>query len=421
MSNKIIHIFNDDKFIDPAIKLFESVCPGISEYWIITNEEDSFIYVTSKLAKKFNAFNSKDFDNFIAMININDSSKTIIFFHALDKKKQEIAIRLSEKIIKVWFIWGYDLYGNWPLLKNNIYEKETARFIKHDDSRFKDIIKKGLIFNELSSRLFLLLSQKYFFIPNKIRNILNNNYLTQFYLAAQKMDVVVPVVPTEFSLVKKMGLRAVYAPFTYGCLEDILGDKFDLNVLGAKHILVGNSGDPANNHVRVFKKMSGINLGNRKIYVPLSYGGSKEYIDFVIERGRYYLGSNFIPITDFMPLDKYNDILLSCGFIIFNHIRQQGVGNIITLGYMGAKIFLHEKSPVYAYYKSYGFNVNSIIELNQNTLNSNLTLVEYKNNKSLFYSLYSEEAVKEKIKDLFSILAKIEITKNNSTQKSVFE
>lgn len=420
MSNKIIHIFNDDKFIDPAIKLFESVCPGISEYWIIKEDGDSFIYVTSKLAKRFNLLNDKDLNDFITMININDSSKTIVFFHALDKKKQEIAIRLSEKIIKVWFIWGYDLYSNWPLLKNNIYEKETTRFIKHDDSRFKDIIKKVLIFNELSFRLFLLLSKKYFLIPNKIRNILNNNYLTQFYLAAQKMDVVVPVVPTEFSLVKKMGLRAVYAPFTYGCLEDILGDKFDLNVLDAKHILVGNSGDPANNHVRVFKKMSGINLGNRKIYVPLSYGGSKEYIDFVIERGRYYLGSNFIPITDFMPLDKYNDILLSCGFIIFNHIRQQGVGNIIALGYLGAKIFLHEKSPVYAYYKSYGFNVNSINKLNQNSLNSYLTLVEYKNNKSLFYSLYSEEAVKEKIKDLFSILAKIEITKNNSTQKSVF-
>src|SRR4051812_7998983 len=100
MNNKIIHIFNDDKFIDPTIKLFESVCPGISEYWIIKHEGDSFIYVTSKLAKKFNAFNSKNFDDFIEMINLSNSSKTIVFFHALDYKKQEMAVKLSKKIIK---------------------------------------------------------------------------------------------------------------------------------------------------------------------------------------------------------------------------------------------------------------------------------------------------------------------------------
>lgn len=405
MSNKIIHVFNDNKFIDPAIKLFESVCPDVSEYWIIKKEGEPFEYVTSKLTKRFNVFDKESFDNFIEMINMSNELKTILFLHALDYKKQEIAIKVSTKIIKVWFIWGYDLYGNWPLLKNKIYEKNTKRYI--NKTLFQNR-KDALIFNAFSYWIFKNLNIfKYFLLP-KVTRVLKNNYKTFFLNAASQIDIIVPVVSNESQLTKKMGLKAVYAPFNYSCIEDLLGDKINQNVFGNDNILVGNSSDPTNNHLEIFLKLSKMDLGEKKVYVPLSYSGDKEYKDFIIKMGEKLIGKNFCPLTTFLSLDKYNEILLSCGTLIFNHVRQQGVGNIIVMGYLGAKIFLHPKSPVYELYKDLGivlFDFTSLENLNT----SSLTKEEYENNKKILFELYSEKSVQNKILEL---LDTIEIVKH---------
>lgn len=403
MSNKIIHIFHDDKFIDPAIKLFESVCPGISEYWVIKNEGDSLVYVTSKLAKKFNAFDNKDFDNFIAMVNTNDSSKTIVFFHALDHKKQEIAIRLSKKIIKVWFIWGYDLYGNWPLLKKTIYEKYTKRYINKFLNQNQNRV---IIFNSFSFWLFRKLNFFKYFLPSKAIRVLENNYNTLFFKATNEIDVIVPVIPNESKFTKKMGLEAIYAPFTYGCIEDLLGDKVNQNVLNSSNILVGNSADPSNNHIEVFLKLSKMDLGERRVYVPLSYSGNEDYKDYIVKMGEKLIGKNFYPLTTFISLEEYNEVLLSCGTLIFNHVRQQGVGNIIIMGYLGAKVFVNLKSPVYKFYKDFG-----IVFFDFNSLKASdiypLSKREYENNKKLLLELYSENSVKLKILELLDIVETI--------------
>jgi len=406
MSNKIIHVFNDDKFIDPAIKLFESVCPGISEYWVIKKETDSFIYVTSKLAKKLNVFNNKDFDDFIVMINDSDISNTIVFFHALDNKKQEIVTKLSKKIVKVWFIWGYDLYGNWPLLKKTIYEKHTKRFIRK--FLFQNQ-KEAIIFNNLSFWIFKKLNSFKYFLPSKVIRVLKNNYDTLFFKAANEIDIIVPVIPNESEFTKRIGLKAFYAPFTYGCIEDLLGDKTNQNVLNSKNILVGNSADPTNNHIEIFMKLSKMDLGERRVYVPLSYGGNEKYKAFLIKMGERLIGKNFYPLTTFMSLEKYNEILLSCGVLIFNHVRQQGVGNIITMGYLGAKIFINSKSPVYRFYKDFGiifFDINSL----KDSEICPLSKKDYENNKKLLFELYSEDSVKEKINELLKV---VETVKND--------
>lgn len=409
MSNKIIHVFNDNKFIDPSIKLFESVCPGISEYWIIKKEGEPLVYVTSKLINRFNAFNNQSFDDFIKMVNMSDVS-TIVFLHALDHKKQEIAVKLSKKITKVWFIWGYDLYSNWPLLKKTIYEKHTKHYInKISHQNKKDI----LIFNAFSYLIFRKLNIFKYFLPSKFVSVLVNNYNTFFLKAANEIDIIVPVIPNESQLTKSMGLKADYAPFNYSCIEDLLGDKIDQNVLSKDNILVGNSADPTNNHLEIFLKLSKIDLGERKVYVPLSYSGNEEYKHFLIKMGNKLIGKNFYPLITFMSLEKYNEILLSCGTLIFNHVRQQGVGNIIVMGYLGAKVFINSRSPVYKFYKDLG-----IVFFDFNSLKSSemypLSKKEYENNKKLLLELYSENAVKVKIMELLDIVKVVSNKKLNN-------
>ncbi|NBU81514.1 MAG: hypothetical protein EBS55_07695, partial [Flavobacteriaceae bacterium] len=346
LSKSIIHIFNDDKFIDPTIKLFEEVIPGQSIYFVIKKNGESFTFVKFPLAYSIDLDIQSSKMEFINFINSN--SNHVVFIHALDHYKQNIVLNISPSITKVWFIWGYDLYGNWKLLKNNIYLSETKSFLN-----LKSNLKFKLINNSFTFYLFQ--NQELMNKVNKnIARVLNNAFNTEFYRAAKLFDFVVPVVPSEFKIIQRMNLKAKFLPFTYGCIEDLLGDKIDKTVINQPNILIGNSADPSNNHVEVFLKLSLLDLKDSKVYVPLSYSGSESYVNFVLKRGHELLGNRFYPLIDFIPLVKYNEILLSCGTLIFNHVRQQGLGNIIVLGCLGAKVFLNNKSPIYSYYNSIG-------------------------------------------------------------------
>lgn len=398
---KIIHIFDDDKFIDPTIKLFESVHPDHSTYFILKSDNEPFKFVKSEKATAVVLKNDDDVRQFCEKINGSDAE--VVFFHALNTIKQKIAIGLPEKWVKVWFIWGYDFYLNWKLISPKLYGKETDKYLDKKIS-----LKNRLLYSNFSFSLFSLSKRYSKFFPKIISNKLDQSFDTEFYRAAKEMDFVVPVIPLEFELVKKMKIKARFAPFTYGCIEDILGDKINETVIHSRNILIGNSGDSANNHLDIFETIKSVNWNDRLIYVPLSYGGNKEYREHIIQKGKEYFGDNFKPLTEFMSLDEYNKIIASCGFVIFNHIRQQGVGNIISLAHMGAKIFLNEKSPVYVFYKSLGMTIFSMEECNQETLASNLTEEQRQANRQIVSDNYSYEAVKNKITTLVNLTNSIQ-------------
>ncbi|CAM3813009.1 TDP-N-acetylfucosamine:lipid II N-acetylfucosaminyltransferase [Flavobacterium cucumis] len=395
MQIKFIHIFDDDKFIDPTIKLFEEVIPEQSVYYVNKSKNTGFKYVKSSNVSRVDLSIQQEKRDLLQFINSDKSH--VVFLHALESNKQSLVFEILPTIKKVWFIWGYDLYGNWPLLKKNIYQPSTKSLLN-----LKTDLKKNLIHNSLSFYLF----QKRHLIKKFSRkgfHILNNAFDTSFYRAAQLMDYVVPVVPTEYSLIKKMNLKAQYAPFTYGCIEDLLGSKINESVSKQPNIIVGNSADPSNNHLEVLSELAKLDLHDRKVYVPLSYSGSLQYKEKVIEAGREFLGSNFFPLIDFMTLEEYNNILLSCGTLIFNHVRQQGVGNIITLGYLGATLFLNEESPVYSYYQSLEMKIFNVKDISSK-LFYELNEQEEKSNKITFFDLYSRNAVHNKIKTLVQIV-----------------
>jgi hypothetical protein len=391
------HIFNDDKFIDSAINLLESVYPNNSEYYILKEEGIDFQYVKTTSVKRLDFNDEKSRIDFLFKINSNINQ--VLFFHALESKKQYIALNCDPKIVKVWLVWGFDLYSNWELFKKNIFEEKTKKLIHYDYS-----YKKALIFNPISFFIFRKSIVFKKLLPEKIIKILDNNYNTNFYKSVQLMSIVAPVVPTEFSLIQKLKIKAQYAPFSYGCIEELLGSNIDQSVKGQPNVLVGNSADPSNNHLEIFLRLSKLDLKNSKIFVPLSYGGNDSYKSKIIEKGNELLGENFHPLVEFMTIEEYNQILLSCGTLIFNHVRQQGVGNIVVMVYLGAKIYMNKKSPVYAYFKRLGMTIFDLNNLNNNSINRDLEVNQFNLNRELIFSLYSKQNVMIKIKELFSIV-----------------
>lgn len=105
------------------------------------------------------------------------------------------------------------------------------------------------------------------------------------------------------------------------------------------NIQIGNSSDPSNAHIEIFDFLEKYKEENIKIFAPLAYG-SQNHARKVAEVGKIMFGDKFVAMTSFMPFDEYLRFLGKIDIAIFNHRRQQAMGNIITLLGLGKKIYL---------------------------------------------------------------------------------
>lgn len=125
------------------------------------------------------------------------------------------------------------------------------------------------------------------------------------------------------------------------------------------NILVGNSADPSNFHEDVFRRLQPLIRPGMRVLVPLSYG-RKANVDKVMAAGRALLGDAFQPLLDFMPLADYQVLLSTIDIAIFNHDRQQAMGNMIALVGMGKKVFLRPQVTSWSVFQSAGAHVFDI-------------------------------------------------------------
>jgi hypothetical protein len=133
------------------------------------------------------------------------------------------------------------------------------------------------------------------------------------------------------------------------------------------NILLGNSADPTNNHIEVLDNLKCYADESIRIYCPLSYG-DQSYAQKVSYYGSSLFGEKFIALRDFMPLNKYNELLAEIDIAIFNHNRQQGMGNTTSLLGMGKKVFIQEGVTPYMMFESIGIKVYPIHNLDLNLI-----------------------------------------------------
>lgn len=110
-------------------------------------------------------------------------------------------------------------------------------------------------------------------------------------------------------------------------------------------VLVGNSATPSNRHIAALKLLSRFAEEDIRLYAPLSYGDMR-YRDEVIACGSHLFGSKFVPLVDYMTPAEYTTFLSGISIGVFNHDRQQGLGNIRKLLRMGSKVYISSDSGV---------------------------------------------------------------------------
>jgi hypothetical protein len=184
---------------------------------------------------------------------------------------------------------------------------------------------------------------------------------------------VIPAIPVISSMVRGdyETVREVYGstakyveafypiPMNYGTLE-ARGARPGPG--GGATILVGNSGDPANEHEWVFRALARFRAENLRVVSPLSYG-DPGYVASVIALGRELFGERFTPLTDFLPPEQYAAIIRDTDAAIMNHGYQQALGNIIALLMMGKKVYVRSDTTPYRYFNDLGVPVHDTLRL----------------------------------------------------------
>lgn len=254
------------------------------------------------------------------------------------------------------------------------------------------IIVHGLVSSDLVKLLWLMpwiLKKTYWVMLGldlyryQKRNTSFSSKLKEFFRrpVIKNMGYLVSYIRGDYELAKKWyGAKGTYIEcFMY---PSNLYKKY--NVPEKKHsgvnILVGNSADPSNNHLEVFDKLEAFKDQEIKIYAPLTYG-NPDYAQTVIELGRQRFGDKFEALTEHMPFNQYLDFLGKIDIAIFNHKRQQAMGNTITLLGLGKKVFMRSDVSQWEFFKSHNivvYDVDSfeVSQFDQSTLDENKETVK---------------------------------------------
>lgn len=166
---------------------------------------------------------------------------------------------------------------------------------------------------------------------------------------------VINIIPEERQFMKKnyavrgRFLCAQYGPHTIVRQCDLVTkqprDKKEYTA-----IQIGNSATSTNAHIGIMEKLVKFREEDIKIFLPLSYGDTG-YADKVIKTGKNLFGEKFVGMTDFMKADEYYQFMNQMDIAIFGIKRQQALGNIFALLYLGKKVFLKEHTIVQHYVK----------------------------------------------------------------------
>ena len=336
MPKKILHIASCDKFIPPFIDFIKEHF-DFDEHEFLLN--GGMAVKDLRLVSNINLAEGSTLANFNhywqAIIKMNQADKVIL--HGLfDPKLVGLLFSMPWLLKKCyWVMWGGDLYfyqfgeRNWKWNVREFFRRPVIRNMGHLVTYIEGDVD---------------LARQWYGAEGQYHECIM--YLSNVY--------------KEYNIPKKQSSTI--------------------------NIQVGNSADPSNNHIEALEKIRPYKDKNICIFVPLSYG-DQEHAKQVIKQGKEWFGEKFIPLIDFMPFDEYLHFLGSIDIAIFNHKRQQAMGNTITLLGLGKTVFIRSDTTQWQFFKDKKIEVYDV---------KNLSKVDLKNIKNNEHNI-------DFIKDYFSI------------------
>lgn len=379
----IYHIsFPHHPFLERSLKLFEKYNKDSNKVILITNasNEDNHCEIANEMILYKGGLNTD-------IINvINDSECTGVFLYWLNDDLLELSLKIDIEKPIYWRSYGPDLQD--IIYKNcSFYERETKKLLS--DFLLFDIIKD--IIRPIYRIITGYYKKKRIYLEKKIKFLNRINYIGT-------------VTDYEYEQIKKKYLDfnapKIFSSFTFFTELPKIDDSFK------DKIMIGNSSFPLHNHADIFKILSKMKFNSSRLIVPLSYG-NKNYANRIIKLGYKLFKDRFCPLTTYLIINDYNNIIESCGTFISNSKVQQAGANINYFLLNGGKVYLHEKNPIYLDRKKQGFRIFSVQkDLTYSHLyNYKLSISDKLKNRDLILNLiYSNERISFYTKKIIQVL-----------------
>lgn len=348
MTRKILHVCGLDKFIPPFISYIEhNFEVGNHHFWLNGDHERYIVEQQEYITKVGNGKYAKIIGYLKLIIQMHRAKKIIL--HGLFDIKLVALLCVMPWLLEksYWVMWGGDLY---------VYKLGE----RNRSWRIKEWFRRPVI---------------------------------------KKMGHLVTYIEGDVELARQWyGAKGQY----HECLmyTSNLYKEYDAPEKTSKviNIQVGNSADPSNNHIEVFEKLLPYKNDDICIYVPLAYGNPM-HAQRVIKQGVEWFSDKFVAQTDFMPFPKYLEFLGTIDIAIFNHKRQQAMGNTISLLGIGKKVYMRNETSQWNFFYDLGVVV---IDVNTDGLDLNLLSAEVcKNNVGNIKKYFSEENLNKQLLCLF--------------------
>lgn len=376
----ILHIASDEKFINAAYYIFEKAFPECNRFLIPHSRFNrSLKYV--KVQKNMEVVSYRN--GLVDYISKVCGKYDCIFLHGITAFNGTVFLASPEKHKFIGILWGAELYTEENFPERGLKGELTAA------------IKLPRPEETTTERIKALMRRIVYGKSPLQKDATRRAALELSYLCVPYEE--------EFSLFRERKLiseRCRMIPFTYYPLEYIMKGN-EQSVINGNDILLGNSASYTNNHLEAFQLLRKLNTGKRKIVVPLSYGNTL-YADYIQSAGKSLFDGNFRPLREFMPLNDYTKEIMSCGIVIMNQFRQQAIGNILTMLWLGSRVYLSEHNTFYHYLKRIGVLVFSV-EKDLTTRNTysltNISKSEIEKNRTILRKAIGQDKI---IKELQS-------------------
>jgi dTDP-N-acetylfucosamine:lipid II N-acetylfucosaminyltransferase len=360
-----LHILQDSTYANWIVEHFEEAAPGKNEYVVFTTSSglvnanpDSRIQLRHPLSWQpdLSRYNK-------ILVQYLDNEASFFLWRNLGKDEYSRVI---------WVLWGGDFY-----------------FIPGDERR----IYEPYSWNYLYGSRLLLKSVYHFFRSHLLRfqgkpSIWHRlQVLRRIPSCASGIMRDVEYIQNRFGVQYRKVFEYRFLPLELMFSKDHL----DARSTGDK-IIVGNSADPANNHVEAYQRIAQAGVTNA-VVSPLSYGGVA-YREGVMGEGRRLFGDRYEPLVEKLDKDAYYRKLGEVGFAYYNQHMQMGVGNLIGLLWLGVKVFLNSDNPLYREFLDWGLVVYPTSSFSKETL-VRLSPEAAEQNRSILQQKYRRHRVIE--------------------------
>ena len=359
----ILHFLSDDKFSDYVIGQFSEpeMC---SEFVLMSGSEFKKFFQNDGAVKQVNPNDAEDMSHLMGSLD----HYSAVVLHGLFFPWCETVLRNVPSHVKVaWVFWGGEIYGRKDL-KDSFLSKRS---------------KLLLGVHQLKKRIKGKGGEENYELPLALFN---------------RIDYCLTDIHEDFEFVTsytQSGMKEVW--YNYYSIDETIGELRNQCVEG-NNILVGNSSSLTCNHLDGFRAAKRLHTDNSEIIVPLSYG-EPWLRNSLLRKGNCMFGHRFHPLVEFMPLHEYNSLIKSCSVVIMPHYRPQAFGNILTALWLGARVYMSEKSLLFKFFKRVGIVVFSIEE-DLTPSPSPLSEEERNMNRALIAQMYDKGIMNIKIREM---------------------